>query len=335
VRWLFYTSGTTASPKGAKHTDAALLHAARALAARVGVTSDDRMGQPAPLTHIGGVILTYVSLLTGCRLLLEDAFDPASTPRVFRDATLIGTGTPFFQAYLAYAAAHPGEAPLFPHVRAFLSGGAPKPVSLDGQLRAAFGAGIVSGYGMTECPMLAWNAPEDSPELLARTEGRPVDGVEVAVVEGELCVRGPQLMKGYVDQALDADAFTPDGFLRTGDLVSLDDAGNLTVTGRVKDIIIRNLENISAREVEELLISHPAVRDVAVIGIPDDVVGERVCAVVVPEGAAPDLASLAEHMRSQGATSRKLPERLELLDELPRNAMLKVEKAALRRRFSA
>jgi acyl-CoA synthetase (AMP-forming)/AMP-acid ligase II len=333
VRWLFYTSGTTAEPKGARHTDAGLLHAARALVDRVGVRADDRMGQPAPLTHIGGIILTFVSLLTGCRLLLEDAFDLARTPRVFRDATLIGTGAPFFRAYLGYADAHPEETPLFPHVRAFLSGGAPKPVSLDGQMRAAFGAGIVSGYGMTECPMLAWNAPEDSPDLLARTEGRPVDGVETTVVDGELCVRGPQLMLGYVDAALDREAFTAAGFLRTGDLVSVDDAGNLTVTGRVKDVIIRNLENISAREVEELLLTHPAVRDVAVIGIPDDVVGERVCAVVVPEGTAPDLASLTEHMRAQGATSRKLPERLELVEELPRNAMLKVEKAALRRRF--
>ncbi|MCU1594970.1 MAG: putative acid--CoA ligase [Frankiales bacterium] len=334
VRWLFYTSGTTSDPKGAKHLDAGLVHAAEALVSRVGVTRDDVMGQPAPLTHVGGVILTFVSLLTGCRLLLEDTFDPSRTPRVFRDATLIGTGTPFFQAYLGYNEAHPDERPLFPSVRAFLSGGAPKPVALDGQLRQRFGAGIVSGYGMTECPMLAWNAPTDSADVLARTEGRPVDGVDVRVVDGELCVRGPQLMQGYVDSSLDEDAFTDDGYLRTGDLVAVDDAGNITITGRVKDIIIRNMENISAREVEELLLTHPSVRDVAVIGLPDDETGERVCAVVVAEGPAPDLASLAAHFRSRGVSSRKLPAQLELVDELPRNAMLKVEKATLRRRFA-
>ncbi|MDT7549244.1 MAG: hypothetical protein QOE84_1638 [Actinomycetota bacterium] len=344
VRWLFYTSGTTASPKGARHSDEALLHAARALVARVGVRGDDRMGQPAPLTHIGGVILTYVALLTGCTLLLEDAFDPATTPARFRDATLIGTGTPFFMAYLAYDEAHPASRPLFPHVRAFLSGGAPKPPSLDGQLRAALGAGIVSGYGMTECPMLAWNAPEDDPALLATTEGRPVDGVTVQVlapdstpvapgVEGELCVLGPQLLKGYVDPALDADALTPGGFLRTGDLVRVDGDGNITVTGRVKDVIIRNMENISSKEVEDLLITHPAVRDVAVIGLPAPGIGERVCAVVVPEGAAPDLESLAAHLREQGMSSRKFPEQLEIVDVLPRNAMGKLEKVALRRRY--
>jgi acyl-CoA synthetase (AMP-forming)/AMP-acid ligase II len=345
VRWLFYTSGTTAAPKGAKHTDAALLHAARALVARVGVTGDDRMGQPAPLTHIGGVILTYVSLLTGCSLLLEDAFDPSSTPARFRDATLIGTGTPFFMAYLAYDEAHPDERPLFPHVRAFLSGGAPKPPTLDGQLRSALGAGIVSGYGMTECPMLAWNAPEDDLALLATTEGRPVDGVTLQVigldgrpapagVDGELCVRGPQLLQGYVDPALDADAFTTDGFLRTGDVVRLDAAGNITVTGRVKDIIIRNMENISAKEVEDLLLTHPAVRDVAVIGLPAPGIGERVCAIVVAAGDAPDLAELTRHLGEQGLSKRKFPEQLELVTELPRNAMGKLEKHALRTRLS-
>jgi acyl-CoA synthetase (AMP-forming)/AMP-acid ligase II len=345
VRWLFYTSGTTASPKGARHTDGALLHAARALVERVGVVGADRMGQPAPLTHIGGVILTYVSLITGCRLLLEDAFDPATTPAMFHDATLIGTGTPFFMAYLAYDEAHPEARPLFPHVRAFLSGGAPKPPTLDGRLRSALGAGIVSGYGMTECPMLAWNAPEDDPALLAGTEGRPVEGVSVQVrgpdgapvptgFEGELCVRGPQLLQGYVDPALDSEALTPDGFLRTGDLVRLDAAGNITVTGRVKDVIIRNMENISSKEVEDLLITHPAVRDVAVIGVPADGVGERVCAIVVPEGAAPDLGALAQHLRRQGLSSRKFPEQLELVDALPRNAMGKLEKQALRRRFA-
>jgi non-ribosomal peptide synthetase component E (peptide arylation enzyme) len=192
--------------------------------------------------------------------------------------------------------------------------------------------------------MLAWNAPTDDPALLATTEGRPVDGVTLQVLapdgtavsagdEGELCVRGPQLLLGYVDAALDADALTPDGFLRTGDLVRVDGAGNITVTGRVKDVIIRNMENISSKEVEDLLITHPAVRDVAVIGLPAPGIGERVCAIVVAEGRAPDLASLAAHLRDQGMSSRKFPEQLEIVDALPRNAMGKLEKQALRRRF--
>jgi acyl-CoA synthetase (AMP-forming)/AMP-acid ligase II len=348
-RWLFYTSGTTADPKGARHSDAALLHAAWALADRVGVRATDRMAQPAPLTHVGGVILTFVALLTGCTLVLEDLFDPERTPAHFHQqaVTLIGTGTPFFMAYLDYDEAHPELRPLFPEVRAFLSGGAPKPPTLDGEMRRRLGAGIVSGYGMTECPMLAWNAPEDGEAVLATSEGRAVAGVTVEVrgaddrpvpagTEGELCVRGPQLMLGYVDAALDVDAFTADGLLRTGDLARLDAAGNIAVTGRVKDVIIRNMENVSAREVEDLLITHPAVRDVAVIGIPAPGIGERICAVVAAADpqAPPDLAELGAHLRAQGMSSRKFPEQLEVLPELPRNSMGKLEKAALRRRFS-
>lgn len=350
VRWYFYTSGTTADPKGARHGDAALLHCAAAMVERVGVSAEDRLGLPSPLTHVGGIIGFYVSLLTGAVALSEPAFDPARTPGWFRDqgATLLGIGTPFFMAYLDHDDKHPEQRPLFPAVRAFLSGGAPKPVSMHAEMKRRFGGvGIVSGYGMTECPMLAWNATGDADALLAATEGRPVRGVETIVVgadgvavadgtEGELCVRGPQLMHGYLDAGLDAEAFTAEGFLRTGDLVRRDADGNLMVTGRVKDIIIRNMENVSAKELEDLLVPHPAVRDVAVIGIPAPGVGERICAVVVPAdaGSPPELAQLAEHLRAQGVSSRKLPEQIELVPELPRNAMGKVRKAELRQQFA-
>jgi non-ribosomal peptide synthetase component E (peptide arylation enzyme) len=134
-------------------------------------------------------------------------------------------------------------------------------------------------------------------------------------------------MLGYVDPALDADAFTDDGFLRTGDLAEADDAGNLAITGRVKDIIIRNMENVSARELEDLLHTHPAVREVAVIGLPDDVVGERICAVVAGDTTLDDVTAF---LRQQGLSTRKLPEQLELVDALPRNAMGKVLKNELR-----
>ncbi|MCW2622520.1 MAG: putative O-succinylbenzoate--CoA ligase [Frankiales bacterium] len=344
VSWYFYTSGTTADAKGARHGDDALLHAAAAMVERLGLQPDEQLGLPSPLTHVGGIIGFYVGLLTGARMLLEDAFHPVDTALFFREqgATRVGIGVPFFLAYLDLAARTDG--PLFPQVRAFLSGGAPKPRSLHATMKERFGgAGIVSGYGMTECPMLAWAAPGDPDDVLAGTEGRAIRGVEVVArdadgkdvpvgEEGELCVRGPQLMQGYVDPALDAAAFTPDGFLRSGDLVRLDAAGNIEVTGRVKDIIIRNMENVSAREVEELLLSHPGVREAAVIGLPDPQVGERICAVVAPvdPAAPPALADLVAHLTAQGLSSRKLPERLQVVAELPRNAMGKVLKNDLR-----
>jgi acyl-CoA synthetase (AMP-forming)/AMP-acid ligase II len=230
-----------------------------------------------------------------------------------------------------------------------IHGGSPKPPQLHFEAKERLGtAGIVSGYGMTECPMLAWNRPEDDDEDLATTEGVPVPGVDVLIVkpdgelaapgeEGEVRVRGLQLMKGYVDAALDNDAFDQAAYFRTGDVGRLDGRSRLTITGRLKDIIIRNMENISAAELESLLYDHPKVADVAVIGLPDRQTGERACVVVVAVDASdpPTLAELCEHLLATGLSKRKLPEQLELVDGLPRNAMEKVVKGELRTRFVA
>jgi cyclohexanecarboxylate-CoA ligase len=144
-------------------------------------------------------------------------------------------------------------------------------------------------------------------------------------------------MLGYVDRALDEHAFDADGFFRTGDLGTVSANGTVTITGRIKDIIIRKMENISAREVEELLADHPGVADVAVIGLPDEESGERACAVVVPAdpAAPPSLASLTAHLGERGLSTRKFPEQLEVVAELPRNAMGKVVKRDLQARYAA
>src|SRR5262249_36428931 len=146
--------------------------------------------------------------------------------------------------------------------------------------------------------------------------------------EGEIRVHGPQLLLGYVDRSLDADAFDADGFLRTGDLGRLDDEGFLTITGRLKDVIIRKGENISAKEVEDLLFEHPKVADVAVIGLPDPASGERACAVVALRPGAGTLGFLEmqEFLRSRGLRTVALPEQLEITDEVPRNTGGKIRK---------
>jgi non-ribosomal peptide synthetase component E (peptide arylation enzyme) len=149
-------------------------------------------------------------------------------------------------------------------------------------------------------------------------------------------VRGPQVCRGYLDAKLDAEAFDPDGFFRTGDLGRLDAEGFLSVSGRRKEIIIRNGEKISAKEIEDLLYAHPRIAEAAVIGLPDPQTGERCCAVVVPrEGGGVDLAAIARYCRDAGLAHQKVPERLELVAELPRNASGKVQKHELRRRFAA
>jgi acyl-CoA synthetase (AMP-forming)/AMP-acid ligase II len=230
-----------------------------------------------------------------------------------------------------------------------MCGGAPKPVGLHGEVKRELGGiGVVSCYGLTEAPFLCLTSVRDPDDVLARTEGRPAEGAVLRTVapdgsvlppggEGEVCARGPQLSRGYTDPALSAAAFEADGFFHTGDLGRLDAAGSLAITGRLKDVIIRKGENISAPQVEGLLYAHKKVADVAVIGLPDAERGERCCAVVVPVDPAlpPSLRELGEYLRAEGLAIQKIPEQLELVAELPRNPSGKVLKHQLRERYAA
>jgi len=201
----------------------------------------------------------------------------------------------------------------------------------------------VSGYGLTEAPIIAMGSVRDSDEQLANTEGKATGTTRLRVVtlegkeggigeEGEIRAKAPQLMKGYLDSSLDAEAFDEDGWFKTGDIGRLDKDGHVLITGRVKDIIIRHGENISAKELEDLLFTHPKIADAAVVGLPDPKTGERACAVVVATDTAnpPTLPELFEYLTDQGLAKQKVPEQLELVDELPRNASGKVLKHELR-----
>jgi acyl-CoA synthetase (AMP-forming)/AMP-acid ligase II len=346
VRWIFYTSGTTSDPKGARHTDAGLLIASATFCDHLSIGPSDVATALLPLAHVGGILYILSLLRTGCSLVTSAVFDPVTTPELLaaHGVTLLGNGLPFLKAYLARQAGLP--APLFPAARVALCGGSPRPTSLHDEVRRSLGVPVVSGYGMTECPYITWGRWDDSDHDHASSEGCAGPGGSVIVVRadgslaadgepGELRVKGPQLMAGYVDPALDAAAFDESGYFRTGDLGIRDARGYLTVTGRLKDVIIRKMENISAREVEELLITHDGVADVAVIGLPDPETGERACAVIVPASPAdpPTLAELCGHLRDLGLSTRKLPEQLELAGTLPRNAMGKVVKRELVARF--
>ncbi len=350
IRWVFYTSGTTADPKGAQHTDLTVMASAIGMAKAVEITDADRSALVFPFTHIGGIGWLFTALMTGCRQILVEAFDPAVTIEVLRreGVTLAGAGTPFHMAYLAAQRAHPEER-LFPEVRAFPGGGAAKPPQLHYEVKRELGGvGIVSGYGLTECPILAMASVHDPDEKLAETEGRTTPGVQVRVValdgrvvgageEGEIRVRGPQLFHGYLDRSLDADAFDADGFFRTGDLGIVDAEGYVTITGRVKDVIIRKGENVSAKEVEDLLFTHPKIADAAVIGLPDPALGERCCAVVVSAAPQdpPTLPELFEFLKGEGLMVQKIPEQLEVVAVLPRNPAGKVLKHELRAQYGS
>jgi cyclohexanecarboxylate-CoA ligase len=351
VRWIFYTSGTTADPKGARHTDHTLMVHAEGMAERLALEPSSRVALAFPFTHIGGSSWLASAMQRGFALIAIAVFDPeTSIPLLARHGvTHAGSGTAFHQAYLTAQRRQP-ETPLFPEVVCFPGGAAAKPPELHYELvREMGGVGIVSGYGLTECPIIAMNATTDPAEKLARTEGRACpESARIKVVkvdgtlagpgeEGELRHLGPQLCKGYVDPALNGDAFDAEGYFRSGDLGFVDAEGFVTITGRLKDVIIRKGENIPAKEVEDLLYTHPKVQDVAVIGLPDAVLGERCCAVVVSQEAADPLSfdEMVAFLKDRELMVQKIPEQLELLDELPRNPSGKVLKNELRQQFGA
>ncbi|HEX4218648.1 MAG TPA: AMP-binding protein, partial [Acidimicrobiales bacterium] len=349
VRWVFYTSGTTADPKGAQHTDLTVIASALAMSECLDIGEDDVASLVFPFTHIGGIGWLVNAMLTGCTLLVTEAFHPTETPTFLAEnkVTLPGSGTPFHLAYLAAQRAH-GPGSIFPEVRSFPGGGAPKPPQLHHDIKREIGgAGIVSGYGLTEAPIVVMASTTDPDEKLATTEGPATPGVTLQVVtldgkvagpgvEGEIRIKGPQVFRGYVDSSLDAEAFDQEGFFRSGDLGTVDEDGYVTITGRLKDVIIRHGENISAKEVEDLLYLHPAVADVAVIGLPDAKTGERACAVVAlkADGRPLNFVGMQEFLIDQGLRRQAIPEQLELVDTVPRNPSGKVMKHRLREEYA-
>jgi acyl-CoA synthetase (AMP-forming)/AMP-acid ligase II len=312
------------------------------------IRDDDVSALVFPFTHIGGISWLIAALMTGCRLLITDTFDPVATPAFLsaNGVTLAGSGTPFHLAYLEAQRAA-GKQPIFPAIRSYPGGGAPKPPQLHYDIqREVGGVGIVSGYGLTEAPIVVMAATTDPDRKLADTEGRPTPGVELVVVgldgrragpgeEGEIRLKGPQVIRGYLDPSLDADAFDEQGYFRSGDLGVVDAEGYVTITGRLKDVIIRHGENISAKEVEDLLYTHPAVADVAVIGLPHPKTGERACAVVaLKDGQTLDLETMGRFLREQGLRTQAIPEQLELVETVPRNPAGKILKQALREQYA-
>ncbi|GHG80942.1 cyclohexanecarboxylate-CoA ligase [Streptomyces griseocarneus] len=349
VRWVYWTSGTTSGPKGALHTDRGLIAAGSCLADALGLTPDDVGSMAFPYAHVAGPDYTVMSLLRGFPALLLEHFALPESLGAYRrhGVTVAGGSTAFYTMFLAEQRKDPTRR-LIPTLRLMAGGGAPRPPGLYDEVVRELGCVLAHGYGMTEAPMITMGSPDDPPDRLATTEGRPPAGMEISVVgadgrpvpagvEGEVRLRGESVCQGYLDPERTAEAFDADGRFVTGDLGHLTEDGYLVLTGRTKDIIIRKGENVSALEIEQLLHGHPGVADVAVIGLPDPARGERVCAVVQqPPRAAPlTLDDVTAHLRAAGLAVHKLPEQLELVEELPRNDTLrKVLKYKLRERFS-
>ncbi|MFD3512060.1 class I adenylate-forming enzyme family protein [Streptomyces sp. NPDC058657] len=349
VRWIYWTSGTTADPRGVLHTDRSLVAAGSCLAHALRPVPSDVGSVAFPFAHIGGPDYLVMLLLYGFPAVLFEQFAlPAALAEYRRHGvTVAGGSTAFYTMFLAEQRKDP-SVPLIPTLRLMAGGGAPKPPEIYHAVVRELGCQLTHGYGMTEVPMITMGAPDDSPENLATTEGRPPRGMSVTVtdtggkpvpagVDGEIRLRGEAVCQGYLDPAATASAFDDEGRLITGDLGHLTTSGHLVLTGRLKDVIIRKGENISAKEIEDLLHQHPAVADAAVVGLPDAERGERVCAVVELRAGRPGLAlaDVVAYLGKAGLATHKLPEQLEVVAEMPRNETLrKVLKYKLRERFT-
>ena len=344
---VLWTSGTTSQPKGVVHTHQSLRHEADSLGEAHAFTDDDRQLLPMPMTHVAG--FTYGVLMPVCLgvpAVLMDVWEPgAALGIVERERISVMISTPVFVRSMID---HPEFATAdTTSVRLLSLGGAGVAPATVREGAARFGRPGVGcwckrTYGSTEYPTLTTGRLGDDPEMQASTDGGLIGPAELRIVDpstladvadgqpGELWARGPEMCSGYLDPALDDAAFAPDGWFRTGDLATYAD-GYLTIVDRLKDIVIRGGENISAAEVEHALLSHPAVADCAVVAMPDPVMGERTCAFVIAKGAEPPtLASLAAHVAAQGLAAFKRPERLEVRDALPRTPSGKVQKGPLR-----
>ncbi|MFH8990767.1 class I adenylate-forming enzyme family protein [Streptomyces sp. NPDC017940] len=349
VRWIYWTSGTTSDPKGVLHTDRSLLAGGSCLAHALRLTPADVGSMAFPFAHVAGPDYTVMLLLYGFPAVMFEHFALPDALAGYRrhGVTVAGGSTAFYSMFLAEQRKQPGRR-LLPALRLLAGGGAPKPPEIYHAVVRELGCRLTHGYGMTEVPMITMGDPDDTPEHLATTEGRPPAGMEIRVTgadgrelppgtDGEVRLRGEAVCRGYLDEAATRAAFDEDGFLITGDLGHVRETGHLVLTGRAKDIIIRKGENVSAKEIEDLLHTHPAVADVAVIGLPDPERGERVCAVVegAPGTTGLTLAQAAAHLRARGLAAYKVPEQVEVVPALPRNEGLrKVLKYKLRERFS-
>jgi acyl-CoA synthetase len=345
VKCRLYTSGTTGFPKAVLHSHNTLTRISDNAIEHGHIGASDVMLMPSPITHItgysSGLSLPFIS---DCRSALMERWDATAAVEFIHrvQATLTVGATPFLQELVDVAESR-GDG--LPSMRQFSCGGASVPHQLVRRAYEVFDNCLtVRVYGSTETPIitLGWL---DDPLLAATTDGQ-VYGYEVRLLdlegnevppgeEGEIAARGPGMFLGYADEQQNREAHTPDGFFLTGDIGRITPEGAVLITDRRKDIIIRGGENLSAREIEDCLHGHPAVKEAAVVSMPHPRLGEGVCAYIIPaEGEdAPSVAALADFMLAAGMARQKSPERIIAVADLPRTPSGKVRKDLLRRRL--
>ena len=350
ARYFYATSGSTGSPKLVRHTGLSLLSGSLAQSKILDLGPRDVNAWIASVAHIGGPVAVAQSLASGNTIFMVDRFQRGETSVRLRErgVTVISAAPATLGELTDEQSTNP-QTRLIPKLRLCISGAAPKPPDLHRRIQELLGGrGIMMGYGMTECGSIGVPSPLDTDEQLESTVGKTIPGMRVDIVDeagtpvrpgqiGEIRVAGPMVCEGYLDEQQTREALDEGGRLITGDLGYLRDDLHLCVTGRIKDLIIRKGENISPKEIEDVLYGMPALAEVAVVGLPDDVLGERVCAVVTvkPDHDAPDLDGVVGYCRSSGLMMQKTPQQLVVQDDFPRTALGKINKVALKEDLGA
>ena len=344
-----YTSGTTGRPKGVLHTHYTYDHRVRAMGQAWGIGENDVVFMPSPVTHITGALWAFdMPWVAGNTSVLMDVWSPdEGIACIARNGcTVTGGATPFLQQMLDLSTDRPET---LASLRLFFCGGTTVSPELIRRASATFPECLFfRAYGSTEMITATLGIRDAAHAVMgAETDGEIVFPVEMRILdaitdaelpegeEGEIIVRGPGLFVGYLETADNEGAFLDNGFFRMGDLgrvVRSDDGAQyIVITGRKKDIIIRSGENISPKEVEDLLAEHPAVAEVAIVAMPSTTTGEKGCAFIIPRGGATiDLPEIRRYLDETGLARQKFPEHVVLVDDLPRVASGKVKKDVLR-----
>jgi non-ribosomal peptide synthetase component E (peptide arylation enzyme) len=339
---LLFTSGTEAQPKGVLHTHNAIIFGEKSFAQALELTSDDICFMPSPLTHATGFAHgVNLPMIMGPKAVSLEIWEPEDALKIIEKerCTYSMGATPFVRTLLDCPNLHKYD---ISAMRFFLCGGAPVPKELVME-GAKIGLKILPVYGLTESIPHVTGRLNDPPEKIYGTDGRPCPNIEVTIRDenrkvlsvgetGEEASRGANLCVGYFKRPdLNEKSFDENGWFYSGDLARLDEDGNLIIEGRKKDIIIRGGQNISVKEVEDMLLTHPKIYNVAIAAMPDKKMGEKACAFIIPHpGETVALEEVASFLMENKVAKFKLPERVELVDEFPMTPSGKIQKYVLR-----